>query len=123
MTMQKVIIDSCGWVALIEAGINIDIAMNELVGPYQLVLIPSVEQEINKLNAGGSNLLLELLQSKSVPQDVSGDSHTDDQILSLASDKGWPVLTVDRELKRRLIEASCNVIEVVANKRLRLASE
>jgi len=123
MTMQKVIIDSCGWVALIEAGINIDISMNELVGPYQLVLIPSVEQEINKLNTGGSNLLLELLQSKSIPQDVSGDSHTDDQILSLASDKGWPVLTVDRELKRRLIEASCSVIEVVANKRLRLASE
>jgi len=123
MTMQKVIIDSCGWVALIEAGINIDISMNELVGPYQLVLIPSVEQEINKLNTGGSNLLLELLQSKSIPQDVSGDSHTDDQILSLARDKGWPVLTVDRELKRRLIEASCSVIEVVANKRLRLASE
>lgn len=121
--MQKVIIDSCGWVALIEAGINIDISMNELVGPYQLVLITSVEQEINKLNAGGNNLLLELLQSKSIPQDVSGDSHTDDQILSLASDKGWPVLTVDRELKRRLIEASCSVIEVVANKRLRLASE
>ena len=121
--MQKVIIDSCGWVALIEAGINIDISMNELVGPYQLILIPAVEQEIKKLNAGGSNLLLELLQSKSIAQDVTGDSHTDDQILSLANDKGWPVLTVDRELKRRLIEASCNVIEVVANKRLRLASE
>lgn len=121
--MQKVIIDSCGWVALIEAGINIDISMNELVGPYQLVLIPSVEQEIDKLNAGGNNLLLDLLQSRSVQYDASDDSHTDDQILSLANDNGWPVLTVDRELKRRLIEASCKVIEVVANKRLRLASE
>ncbi len=68
-------------------------------------------------------MLLDVLLSKSILQDPSRASHKDDQMVNLASDKGWPVLTVDRELKRRLIEASCSVIEVVANKRLRLASE
>ena len=121
--MQKVIIDTCGWVAIIDSGINIDICMNELVGPYRLILMSAVEKEVKRLQDDGSNLLLELLQSKSEPHISSEKTHTDDQVLDLAMENGWPVLTVDRALKRRLIESSCKVIEVVSNKRLRFASD
>jgi len=123
--MQKVIIDSCGWVAVIEAGLNIDSSMMELVGPFRFVLLDSVKSELENLNDGGKNLLLELLLSKadSIIPASDDETHTDDQILILAKQENWAVLTVDRELKRRLVEASCRVIEVVSNKRLRLVAE
>ncbi len=123
--MQKVIIDSCGWVAVIEAGLNIDSSMMELVGPFRFALLDSVQSELENLNESGKNLLLELLVSKADSIIPAGDdeTHTDDQILTLAKQENWAVLTVDRELKRRLVEASCRVIEVVSNKRLRLVAE
>ena len=123
--MQKVIIDSCGWVAVIEAGLNIDSSMMEVVGPFRFALLESVKSELENLNESGKNLLLELLVSKAdsiIPAD-GDETHTDDQILTLAKQENWAVLTVDRELKRRLVEASCRVIEVVSNKRLRLVAE
>lgn len=125
MTMQKVIIDSCGWVAVIEAGLNIDSSLIELIGPYRFAILDSVRSELQVLNDGGKNLLLDLLDSRADPIVLAIDeqTHTDDQILILAEQEGWPVLTVDRELKRRLVDSSCRVIEVVSNKRLRLVME
>ena len=125
MTMQKVIIDSCGWVAVIEAGLNIDSSLIELIGPYRFAILDSVRSELQVLNDGGKNLLLDLLDSRADPIVLAVDeqTHTDDHILILAEQEGWPVLTVDRELKRRLVDSSCRVIEVVSNKRLRLVME
>jgi rRNA-processing protein FCF1 len=125
MTMQKVIIDSCGWVAIIEAGLNIDSSLIELIGPYRFAILDPVRSELQVLNDGGKNLLLDLLDSRADPIVLAVDvqTHTDDQILILAEQEGWPVLTVDRELKRRLVDSSCRVIEMVSNKRLRLVME
>jgi rRNA-processing protein FCF1 len=50
-------------------------------------------------------------------------NHTDDQLVDMGKHLNCAVLTVDRELKKRLIENSCRVIEVVSNKRLRLATD
>ena len=123
--MQKVIIDSCGWVAVMEAGLNIDSSLMELIGPYRFAILDSVRSELQILNDDGKNLLLDLLDSRADPIVLAVDeqTHTDDQILTLAEQEGWSVLTVDRELKRRLVESSCRVIEVVSNKRLRLVAE
>jgi rRNA-processing protein FCF1 len=125
LTMQKVIIDSCGWVAIIEAGLNIDSSLMEVIGPYRFVILDSVRSELQTLNDNGKNLLLDLLDSKAESSTLVDDEngHTDDQIVTLAEQEGWLVLTVDRELKRRLVESSCRVIEVVSNKRLRLVAE
>ena len=121
--MQKVIIDSCGWVALVEAGLNLDSEMSVLTGPFRMMLLPSVNAELEKLSEHRKSLLLDLLRSRSddVEPTVDSGSHTDDQIHDLAQNNGWAVLTVDRVLKKRLIESSCMVIEVVSGKRLRIA--
>ena len=123
--MQRIIVDACGWVAVIDAGINIDGALMQLVGPSQLLLLPDVDKELDKVNSQRSkkkSLLLPLLKAKTIIIDAPEDSgnHPDDQIFSFAKNEGIPVLTVDKELKRRLFEASIAVIEVAKNKRLNM---
>ena len=115
--MQRIIVDACGWVAVIDAGINIDGALMQLVGPSQLLLLPDVGKELEKVNSQRSkkrSLLLPLLKAKTIIIDAPEDSgnHPDDQIFSFAKNEGIPVLTVDKELKRRLFESSIPVIEV-----------
>ena len=123
--MQRVIVDACGWVAVIDAGINIDDALLQLLGPSQLLLLPDVEKELIEINSKRSkkkSLLLQLLKAKTIIVEAPDDSgnHPDDQILSLAKKEGIHVLTVDIELKRRLFDFGIPIIEVAKNKRLRL---
>ncbi len=117
--MIKVLIDACGWKAVIDAGINIDKSLLETVGTTQLVLIPNVVRELEAL---GGNLMLDMLLSKSeeIPAPDGIGNHTDDQLLELAKLNNWPILTVDTELKRRISQLNLNWIEVVGNKHLRL---
>ena len=50
--MQRVLIDACGWVACIDANLNIERDMEALIGPCTWVLLPSVETELIRLNEG-----------------------------------------------------------------------
>ena len=47
---QQVLVDACGWAAVIDSGMNIDTEMNRVFGPAQLRLLDSVKQEIERLN-------------------------------------------------------------------------
>jgi rRNA-processing protein FCF1 len=123
--MQRIIVDACGWVAVIDAGINIDGALMQLVGPSQLLLLPDVDKELEEINSKRSkkkSLLLQLLKAKTVMIDAPANSgnHPDDQIISFAISEGIPVLTVDTELKRRLFDSGILIIEVAKNKRLNI---
>lgn len=123
--MQRIIVDACGWVAVIDAGINIDDALLQLLGPSQLLLLPDVEKELEEINSKRSkkkSLLLQLLKAKTVMVDAPENSgnHPDDQILLLAKNEGIPVLTVDIDLKRRLFDSGIIIVEVAKNKRLNL---
>jgi rRNA-processing protein FCF1 len=123
--VQRVIVDACGWVAVIDAAINIDDALLQLLGPFQLLLLSDVEKELIEINSKRSkkkSLLLQLLKSKTIIVEAPDDSgnHPDDQILLLAKNEGTHVLTVDTELKRRLFDFGIPIIEVAKNKRLRL---
>ena len=63
--MQRVIVDACGWVAVIDAAINIDDALLQLLGPFQLLLLSDVEKELIEINSKRSkkrSLLLQLLK-------------------------------------------------------------
>ncbi|RZD42841.1 MAG: hypothetical protein CXT70_02295 [Methanobacteriota archaeon] len=109
--MQRIIVDACGWVAVIDAGINIDDAL------------PDVEKELEEINSKRSkkkSLLLQLLKAKTVMIDAPENSgnHPDDQILLLAKNEGISVLTVDTDLKRRLFDSGIRIVEVAKNKRL-----
>ena len=119
ISMPRVLIDACGWVAVIEAGINIDQALLDCVGTKELATVPNVISELKALE--DRKLLISMLQSKAellTPKESSGN-HTDDQLLSLAKEYSWPVLTVDTELKRRLSQSNLSWIEVSGRSHLR----
>ena len=122
--MTTVLIDACGWVAVIDGGIHIDHALAEQVGPVELAITPAGRAELERLQGERSaTLLLDLLDSRAeVVQAPEGVSHTDDQLIQLAAQLQCPVLTVDRELKRRLVADGSQIIEVVGGSALRLVS-
>ena len=121
--MQKVLVDSCGWVAIVEAGLHLDQELSNLVGTFELVLLKSVEEELQEIQAQrAGTLLLDLLEKKSIQGEPPADAgnHTDDHLLALAKENSWPVITVDTGLKQRLVETGCQVIEVAQRRRLRM---
>ena len=120
--MPTVLIDACGWVAVIDGGIHIDHALAEQVGPVELAITVAGRAELERLQGERStSLLLDLLDSRAeVVQAPEGVSHTDDQLIQLAAQLQCPVLTVDRELKRRLVAEGSQIIEVVGGSALRL---
>jgi rRNA-processing protein FCF1 len=122
---QQVLVDACGWAAVIDSEMNIDTEMNRVFGPAQLRLLDSVKQEIERLNQERprkKNLLLPLLEQKSefIEPLNTGSEHPDDQLFELAREMKVPVLTVDVDLKRRLYEAGLPILEVSKNQRLQL---
>ncbi len=117
--MVSVMVDACGWVSLIDAGLNLDISLNDVVGKAELKITRGVKEELDSLSKTRSGLLLELLYSRSEVVD-SGEKHTDDALLALATENQWPVLTVDRVLKKRLVEGGCSYIEVTSGPSLRM---
>ena len=122
---QQVLVDACGWAAVIDSEMNIDTEMNRVFGPAQLRLLDSVKQEIERLNQERprkKNLLLPLLEQKSefIEPLSTGSEHPDDQLFELACEMKIPVLTVDVDLKRRLYEADLPILEVSKNQRLQL---
>ncbi len=123
--MQQVLIDACGWVAVIDSGMNFDAEVLHILGRPQLLLLPKVEEELERLDAlrpRGKKLLLTMLAAKSetIEPSIEAGEHTDDQLVDLAHASGRIVLTVDIQLKKRLYERAVPVLEVTKNKRLHL---
>ncbi|MBL6890493.1 MAG: hypothetical protein ISR22_00395 [Candidatus Poseidoniaceae archaeon] len=116
---QSIIIDACGWVAIIDSGINFDIELKQTIGNFELILLDSVLDELKEIENNRpkrKSLLIPMLESKSNLSDSKIESnHTDDQIFELAKRESFSVLTVDKELKKRLFESSIKVIEVSKN--------
>ena len=117
--MVSVLVDACGWVSLIDAGLNLDISLNEVVGKAELKITAGVRDELESLSKTRGGLLLDLLYSRSEVVD-SESGHTDDALLAIATENRWPVLTVDRILKKRLVEEGCSYIEVTSGPSLRI---
>ena len=120
---QCIIIDACGWVAVIDSGINIDIELEKIFSSFQLILLDSVLdelKEIEKERTKRKTLLISMLENKSNKIDSEEFTHTDDQIFSISEQLGYAVLTVDKELKKRLYQSSIKVIEVNKNNHLKI---
>ena len=118
--MKKVLVDACGWVAVIEAGINIDLALLDCCGYKDIAIIPNVLSELESLN--NPRLMISMLESKAEMLEPLIDSgkHTDDQLFALAVANNWPILTVDTELKRRLSKSNISWVEVSGRSHLRM---
>jgi rRNA-processing protein FCF1 len=119
--MNCVLIDACGWAALIDAGLNLDVSMSKVIGKPKYLLLSKVREELISLSNHRTGLLLDLLDRKSeFIEAPEGIRHTDGMLLDLSTKNGWPVLTVDRRLKERLINNGGSYIEVTSRNVLRL---
>ena len=121
--MQHVLIDACGWVACMDAQLNVQADMEALLGPCTWVLLPSIERELRRLDGErGRNkpLLINLLLSRAVRHLVEESGHADDDLFACAQANQWATLTVDTQLKRRLYEANLRVLEVRQNNHMHL---
>ena len=91
--MGDVLIDACGWVALVDASINIDIALSKVIGPPHFILLDMVLEELEELDAGrphSRNLILDLLRQRSTLIEHSA-MHTDDALLEVAIQRNIPI--------------------------------
>ena len=118
-SMVGVLVDACGWVSLVDAGLNLDISLNKAIGEAELKITDSVKRELDSLAGRRGGLLLNLLYSRAEVI-KSDEGHTDTNLVEISIQTGWPVLTVDRELKRKLVERGCSFIEVTSGPSLRL---
>lgn len=120
---QQIIVDSCGWVAIIDANINFELELERMFGSFDLILLDSVDNELQNLDLvrpRRKSLLLDMLRNKSSLVSSNFSSHTDDYIFDLASKGSYSVLTIDKVLKKRLYQSGISVIEVVKSNHLRL---
>ena len=121
--MQKILVDACGWVAIVDSGLHLDLELSKIIGPFELILLDSVDKELKQIEEKRNTaLLLDLLEQKSTPINppMNVGNHTDDQLISLSKEHSWPVITVDTKLKQSLIKSGCEVIEIAQNRRLRI---
>ena len=120
---QQIIVDSCGWVAIIDANINFELELERMFGSFDLILLDSVDNELQNLDLDRprrKSLLLDMLRNKSTSVSSNISSHTDDYIFDLASKGSYSVLTIDKILKKRLYQSGISVIEVAKSNHLRL---
>ena len=120
---QQIIVDSCGWVAIIDSKINFESELERLFGNFTLILTESVNIELTELDAARTrknSLLMDLLRQKSVTVQSEQSVHTDDHIFELANSGNYAVLTIDKILKKRLYQRGIDVVEVAKNQHLRL---
>ena len=120
--MGDVLIDACGWVALIDGAFNIDTALSQIVGPPHFILLDLVLEELEGIESErprGKKLMLDLLLQRST-QIEHPTMHTDNALLEVASSLNIPILTVDSQLKRQSFENGVGIIEVLQGKNIRL---
>ena len=119
--MVGVLVDACGWVALMDADLNLDDAMSGVVGQADLKLLECVHLELSQLSQSRKGFLLSLLESRcEMISDLDGLAHPDEMLIALSGSRGWPVLTVDRVLKESLVSSGGSYIEVTSGRFLRL---
>ncbi len=120
---QQIIVDSCGWVAIIDSGLNFESELERIFGNFSLILTTGVHDELTKLEQlrpRKKSLLLNLLEQKSTIHASNNGYHTDDHIFELSMSGDFAVLTIDKVLKKRLYERGITVVEVAKNQHLRI---
>ena len=87
-----------------------------------MVILPEVRQELDRLRSERRHgLLLDLLdqRAETLPS-TEEERHPDDVIVDWTHRTNGIVLTVDRALKRRILEAGGAVLEIRSDRRAHL---
>ncbi|MFL2973431.1 MAG: hypothetical protein ACJZ4F_00480 [Candidatus Thalassarchaeaceae archaeon] len=114
-------VDACGWAALMDAELNIDAVMTDILGEFEFKVIENVNDELQRVPLKRRKLSLKLLEMKcEIIPNIENMSYTDDMLVNISLENSWPVLTVDKELKERLIKSGGSYIEVTSSRILRI---
>jgi rRNA-processing protein FCF1 len=117
----KVILDSNALFVPLQFRIDIFSDLKRLLNRnFELILLSPVKRELKTLAEKGSpkmrknaSYALQLAEKcKYVEVDTSASALTDDVIVKVAKEWGFPVFTNDRELRKRLKDISVPVIYV-----------
>ena len=57
ISLSGLIVDACGWVALVDAKINLDIELKSILGQPELILTDAVLIELKKIDEDRKGLL------------------------------------------------------------------
>ena len=62
--LPNLLIDACGWAAVVDSRMNIDLEINRTIGPSRWILPNQVKLELEKMGEQRTDLLLDLLFSR-----------------------------------------------------------
>ena len=86
--MVGVLVDACGWAALIDADLNIDSVMTDILGEFEFKVIESVNDELQRVPLKRRKLSLKLLEIKcEIVPDIENMSYTDDMLVNISLEK------------------------------------
>ncbi len=123
----KVILDSNALFVPLEFKIDIFTDLGQLLNRnFELILLSTVKRELEELAEKGSPKMRKnasyalKLAEKCKYVEVDASALTDDMIVKIAKERGLPVFTNDRQLKKRLRDISVPVIYVRQKSRLEI---
>lgn len=105
---KPVILDSNSIIYAVRNHVNLELELKIAVPGSYPVIPECVISELRGLSRTNMHARTALSMSSRF-EAISSEGKGDDCILKLASNTGWPVLTNDRELTRRLKEAGTKV--------------
>ena len=98
--MQTVVLDTNALMMPFEVGINLDLAVREILGDVRFVVPGPLVGELKHLQESNrfAKAALALARSKEI---IQCDLHGDDAVIEVANKEKAYILTNDKELRRR----------------------
>jgi len=122
----RVLLDANAFMMAYQFRVDIFTGINELIGSFQPITLPSVEKELKNLakkrgSAGSAARYgLLFLPETDICEEEPDLGTVDEKILKYATDNQCLVVTNDRLLKNRLLERGIGVISLKNKKILEL---
>ena len=105
-----VILDANALMAPFQFSFNLDLKLEDIVPGATAIVPTSVIDELEKLASNGDWKVKAALDLSLKYPSVTSKGKGDSSICNLAVDRGWMVMTQDRDLRRRLLNRSITVL-------------
>ncbi len=107
---KMLIIDTNALMSPFQFGYNLDLELERALPGVPPVIPTSVLRELDKLASKGERAAKAALKLSRKYQKVGIKGSGDAPIYNLAVNLGWPVMTLDRKLKEKLLERGVLVL-------------